>query len=301
MRSIYLIFCFLLPNWVFSQTIYPLYDGEIPNSIEVPDREDSLVRENGTLIISKVTQPTLRAYLPPKEIATGQAIIICPGGGYSILAASHEGSDVAEEFNRKGIAAFVLKYRLPNDSTMVDKTIGPLQDAQTAIKIVRENADSWNVDPNQIGMMGFSAGGHLASTAGTHFKKEVIQNQKNTSLRPDFLILVYPVISFDSIVGHSGSVKNLLGENPSMEMMERYSNDKQVTAETPSTYLVHAKDDGVNIENSYLFESALKKFNIPVSTTFYETGGHGFGMTNPQSEIKWMDKVEVWMKSLAEN
>ncbi len=301
MKLVSLLFCLLLPIWLFSQTVYPLYDGPIPNSIDVPDMEHSLVRENGTLIISKVTKPTLTAYLPEKESATGQAVIICPGGGYGILAASHEGSDVAEEFNKKGIAAFVLKYRLPNDTTMVDKKIGPLQDAQTAIRMVRENSATWNIDPNQIGMMGFSAGGHLASTAGTHFKREVIQNPKNTSLRPDFLILVYPVISFDPEVGHSGSVKNLLGENPSMEMMELFSNDKQVTAETPGAYLVHAKDDGVNIENSYLFEKALKEFNIPVSKTIYETGGHGFGMINPQSEIRWMDKVEIWLKSLAEN
>lgn len=238
----------------------------------------------------------LTAYLPPKENATGQAVIICPGGGYWILAASHEGSDVAEEFVKKGIAAFVLKYRLPSDETMIDKTIGPLQDAQQAILMVRENADKWNVKSDQIGIMGFSAGGHLAATAGTHYNNQTIPNPKGTSLRPDFMILVYPVISFDPEIGHSGSAKNLLGENPIQALRNYFSNEKQVSSNTPPTYLVHAKNDPVSVQNSYVFEEALKKFNIPVSTTYYEEGGHGFGMNNRTSEVRWMDEVEKWMK-----
>jgi len=275
----------------------PLYDGSIPNSKDVPNVETSEVRGDGILIISKVTVPTLTAYLPSKETATGKAIIICPGGGYWILAAGHEGEDVAKEFAKRGVAAFVLKYRLPNGLAMEDKSIGPLQDAQRAIQMVRENAAKWQINPNQIGIMGFSAGGHLASTAGTHFNRAVIENPKNTSLRPDFMVLVYPVITFDKEVGHSGSSKNLIGEKPPQSMIDLYSNDKQVTPETPPTYLVHAKDDPVKIENSYLLGAALKQNNVPVSHTYFENGGHGFGMVNPTSEVRWIDDVEKWMKA----
>ncbi|WP_373496460.1 alpha/beta hydrolase [Aquiflexum sp.] len=288
---------FLTPL-VSAQTTYPLYGNDpIPNSIDVPDEEKSETSADGILRISKVTKPTLTAYLPSKEKATGQAVIVCPGGGYTILAASHEGSDVAEEFVKKGIAAFVLKYRLPSDETMIDKTIGPLQDAQQAILMVRENAGKWNIKQDQIGIMGFSAGGHLASTAGTHYNNQTIPNPKGTSLRPDFMILVYPVISFDPEIGHSGSAKNLLGESPTEALRDYYSNEKQVNSLTPPTYFVHAKDDRVSIQNSYVFEEALKKLNIPVATTYYEEGGHGFGMINRTSEIRWMDEVERWMKT----
>ncbi len=278
-----------------AQTILPLYNGPIPNSKDVPNEETSILRDNGIVIISKVTEPTLTVYLAAGEKANGQAVIICPGGGYAILAASHEGSDVAEAFAENGISAFVLKYRLPNDSSMVDKSIGPLQDAQRAIQWVRENADEFNINSNQIGVMGFSAGGHLAATAGTRFDNVVIDNPEKTSLRPDFLILVYPVISFDTEIGHSGSAKNLLGVNPSNESLDYFSNDKHVSANTPPTYLVHAKDDNVSIRNSYVFEDALKKYQVPVATTYFEGGGHGFGMDNPTTDEKWLDSVIKWM------
>ena len=286
---------FAIPS--FSQKEMPLYNNyHVPNSISAPDEEHAELGEDGILRISKVSFPTLSVYLPPKEKATGQAVIICPGGGYWILAAGHEGADVAEEFAKRGVAAFVLKYRLPSDETMIDKTIGPLQDAQKAIQTVRENAKEWNINPEKVGILGFSAGGHLASTAGTHFHQAQIDNPKKTSLRPDFMVLVYPVISFDPGIGHSGSSKNLLGENPSQELLDKFSNEKQVNAATPPTYLVHAKDDRVSIRNSYVFEAVLQEKGIHVSTTYFESGGHGFGMVNPQSEIIWMDEVEAWLK-----
>jgi acetyl esterase/lipase len=297
MKNYLLIPLIFISCLAYSQKTIPLYDGPIPNSKPVPNEESSEVRENGVLIISHVTQPTLTAYLPDAEIATGQAVIIFPGGGYWILAAGHEGFEVAEEFNRKGIAAFVLKYRLPKDESMEDKTIGPLQDAQRAIQLVRENADKWNINPDQIGIMGFSAGGHLAATAGTQYRRVVIDNPKQTSLRPDFMVLVYAVVSFDPTISHSGSSKNLLGENPPKELLDLYSNEKHVDADTPPTYLVHAKDDNVSIQNSYIFESVLKAHNIPVGTTYFEAGGHGYGVVNPTSEIRWMDELEKWMKS----
>jgi len=291
-----------LPALIYAQITYPLYGNHsIPNSIPGPDEEKSEVGEDGILRISKVSKPTLTAYLPEKEKATGQAIIICPGGGYWILAAGHEGADVAEEFVSRGIAAFVLKYRLPSDDTMIDKTIGPLQDAQRAIQMVRENAEEWHVKPGQVGILGFSAGGHLASTAGTHFNTVTIDNPQNTSLRPDFMVLVYPVISFDPSIGHSGSSKNLLGENPSQEMLDKFSNEKQVDTNTPPVYLVHAKDDRVSIQNSYVFEAALKATGIEVGTTYFDAGGHGFGMRNPDSDVFWMDEVESWLYKLFPN
>lgn len=297
MKNLLIIMLLALNFPSFAQISIPLYNGPIPNSKPVPDEETSEVRDDGVLIISKVTRPTLTAYLPESDKATGQAVIICPGGGYWILAAGHEGADVAKTFVDKGIAAFVLKYRLPNGLAMEDKVTGPLQDAQRAIQLVRERAAEFRINPEQLGIMGFSAGGHLASTAGTHFQRELIDNPNKINLRPDFMILVYPVISFDPAIGHSGSAKNLLGENPSKGMLDLYSNDKQVTAQTPPTYLVHAKDDNVRIENSYLFEEALKKNQVPVATTYFEKGGHGFGMNNPTSATKWMDEVEKWLKS----
>jgi acetyl esterase/lipase len=297
MKNLLIIMLIAFNVPAFAQISIPLYDGPIPNSKPVPDEEIKEVRDDGLLIISKVTNPTLTAYLPEGEKATGQAVIICPGGGYWILAAGHEGEDVAKAFVEKGIAAFVLKYRLPNGMAMEDKATGPLQDAQRAIQLVRERASDFRINPEQLGIMGFSAGGHLASTAGTHFHRALIDNPKKTNLRPDFMILVYPVISFDPAIGHSGSSKNLLGEKPSKGMLDLYSNDKQVTAQTPPTYLVHAKDDNVKIENSYLFEEALKKHQVPVATTYFEKGGHGFGMHNPTSATKWMDEVEKWLKS----
>ena len=180
-----------------THTVIPLYRGEIPNARPTPDQEYSRYEQGNVLIVSRVSRPTLTLYLPPKEKATGAAVIICPGGGYVNLAMGYEGEDVALRFNQSGIAAFVLKYRMPDDSTMFQKEIGPLQDAQRAIQVVRSNAREWGIDPRRIGIMGFSAGGHLASTAGTHFQKDYIPNPDHISLRPDFMILVYPVISFE--------------------------------------------------------------------------------------------------------
>jgi len=281
----------------YSQEVIPLYKDKIPNSKPVKNEEVSEIEpQYHILIISKVTQPTLSIYLPPKEKATGTAVVIVPGGGYHIVAASHEGSDVAKKFNEMGIAAFVVKYRIPDDESMVNKEIGPLQDAQRAIQIVRQRAKEWNIKPDHIGIMGFSAGGHLASTAGTHFKKAVIDNATKTNLRPDFMILVYPVISFSDSIGHTGSRDNLIGKNPSPQKIKEFSNELNITAATPPTFLIHAKDDDVvKVENSIDFYNALKKNNVPAEIYLYEKGGHGFGMNNPTSDVKWMDLVHQWM------
>jgi len=279
-----------------SQSVIPLYRDSIPNFRESADEEKTDTDQKGILRISKVSRPTLTIYLPPANKATGAAVIICPGGGYGILAAGHEGHDVAKRFNEMGVAAFVLKYRIPDDRTMNHKEIGPLQDAQRVIQLVRENGEKWKINKTQIGIMGFSAGGHLASTAGTHYQKVHIENKNKTSLRPDFMILVYPVISFEDSVGHRGSRDQLLGKNAAPEKIIQYSNYKQITPNTPPTFLVHAKDDPVKVENSILFSEALKKNNVPYKIHLYEKGGHGYGMNNPTSDVSWMDLVEQWMQ-----
>ena len=279
-----------------AQTVIPLYAGEIPNSRPHINDEISADNADGIWIISKVSRPSLTIFLPPKTKTTGAAVIVCPGGGYTNLAMGYEGEDVARRFNESGIAAFVLKYRIPDDSTMINKETGPLQDAQRAILILRSRSGEWGIDPKRIGIMGFSAGGHLASTAGTHFEKNYIANPENISLRPDFMILIYPVISFKSPIAHMGSAHNLLGSNPSPEKIREYSNEEQVTDRTPPAFLVHAKDDdAVPCENSLWFADALKKHHVPVEVYLYEQGGHGFGMNNKTSSQLWMDFCIQWL------
>jgi acetyl esterase/lipase len=294
----FLTMTFLSCMQLSSQTIMPLYQDSIPNSKWTPDEETSEINKDSILIISKISRPTLTIYLPPKDKSTGAAVIICPGGGYGIAAAGHEGADVGKKFNEMGIAAFVLKYRIPDDKTMINKEIGPVQDAQRALQIVRENSTAWGIKQNKIGIMGFSAGGHLASTAGTHFQNTYIDNGKGTSLRPDFMILVYPVISFMDGIGHSGSREQLIGKTPTAEKIKEYSNEQQVTPQTPPTFLVHAKDDPVKVENSLVFAEALKKNKVPVELYLYETGGHGYGMYNKKSTVQWMDLVQQWMRKM---
>ena len=236
---------------VSAQDIINLYPGAIPNSKASEIKETVSSQPPG--IISGVTKPTLEIYLPKPDKSTRTAVIICPGGGYSVVVYEAEGIKTAKEFAKKGVAAFVLKYRLPNDLTMVDKKTGSLQDAQQAIKIVRENILEWGVDANKVGIMGFSAGGHLASTAATHFEKAYIENNNNTDLRPDFQILVYPVISMEDSLTHPDSRKNLLGDNPSKAIIDQFSNELHVNSNTPPAYLTHAGDDQlVDMDNSIL-------------------------------------------------
>jgi acetyl esterase/lipase len=278
-----------------AQTIIPLYADKIPNSKSAPNTEKT-VNENGIDIVSNITVPTLSIFLPTKEKANGTAVIICPGGGYWINALSHEGTDVAKRFAELGIAAFVVKYRIPNQLTMVNPEIGPLQDAQQAILTVRKRAAEWNVNLNKIGIMGFSAGGHLASTAGTHFTTNTLNSEGN--LRPDFMILIYPVISFKDNVGHIGSRDQLIGKNPSKEKIDLYSNELQVNAKTPPTFLVHASDDdAVKSENSILFYQALLKNKVPAELHIYQSGGHGFGMNNKATQDQWFDRCANWLKA----
>lgn len=280
-----------------AQEVISLYARNIPNARLYKGREILDTSADGRLRMAKVSIPTLSVFLPPREKANGTAVIICPGGGYARLAFSHEGIDVAKALNEWGVAAFVLKYRLPDDSIMQDKTIGPLQDAQRAMQLVREQAKKFHVNAGRVGIMGFSAGGHLASTAGTHYDKPVIANPQHTSLRPDFMVLLYPVISFTDSVAHMGSRINLIGKNPSPAMIHYYSNELQVTSKTPPAFLVHAKDDGtVNVQNSISFYEALQKNGVLAEIHLFEKGGHGFGMFNKTSPDLWMNWLKAWME-----
>ena len=275
----------------------PLYAGAVPGSKPSSIREQ-IIFVNGGVRISNVITPTLTKFSP--AIANGTSVIICPGGGYGRLAIDHEGVEVAKAFNEQGITAFVLKYRLPNDTIMVDKTTGPLQDAQQAIRTVRKQAIAWGLNPNKIGIMGFSAGGHLAATAATHFNLIADQVMNDSgSIRPDFAILMYAVISFDDSIAHKGSKTNLVGKSPSQELTKLYSNELQVTKNTPPSFLVHAGDDGtVPVENSIRYYQACIKNKVPAEMHLYPKGGHGFGLHNKSTNDKWFDRLINWMNTL---
>jgi acetyl esterase/lipase len=281
-----------------AQQVLPLYGNQpIPNSKTVADRES--VDSSGNPLrysFSLVSHPTLTVYLPQAGKANGTAVVICPGGGYLHLAWTHEGTDVARMLNEMGITAFLLKYRLPNDETMVDKTVGPLQDAQRALQLVRQRAGDWGVNPAKVGIMGFSAGGHLASTAGTHFYTSYIDNPGHNSLRPDFMMLLYPVISFSDSIGHRGSRDNLLGLHPDPSVVREYSNELQVTAQTPPTFLVHAGDDKtVPVANSLHFYEALQHNGVSAEMHIYPKGGHGFGLNNATTPDRWTERLKNWL------
>lgn len=292
--AISILLMLLFSSATSAQTVIDLYPaGAIPNSkkVDVAKNEDEL---SGGMF-RKVIKPTLEIYLPEKEKNTGAAVIVCPGGGYSVIVYQGEGVSTAQELAKKGIAAFVLKYRLPNDSTLLDKTIGPLQDAQQAIKIVRENAKKYNINVNKVGIMGFSAGGHLAATLATHYKKALIENKNQTNLRPDFQILVYPVISFQDSLTHSDSRRKLLGANPSKELIDLFSNELQVDEDTPPAYLTHAADDKlVDVDNSIVYFEKLRHLKVPVEMHIYPKGDHGFIFRHKG----WMEPLFKWMEDL---
>jgi acetyl esterase/lipase len=239
--------------------------------------------------------PTLTAFPAPKETATGAAIVICPGGGYRNLSDVKEGSDVAKWLNTIGISAFVLKYRLG----MRYHQPNQLLDAARALRTVRARAKEWNLDEKRIGILGFSAGGHLASTLGTHFdagRADAKDEIERVSSRPDLMVLVYPVITMGEFA-HKGSKMNLLGENPGEDLFKLYSNQLQVTKETPPTFLVHTMTDAtVPVENSLLFLSALRKAGVPFEFHLYEQGSHGFGLA-PANPIlaSWAARCADWL------
>ncbi|MGF1558911.1 MAG: alpha/beta hydrolase [Flavobacteriaceae bacterium] len=302
-RSILIFSLLFLPMITTSQdTIMPLWPKEkIPNRIASDEKEERTVQD--ILRIAKVQEPTIEVYLPAKKNANGQAVLIFPGGGYGILAYDWEGTDIAKFLNGKGIAGIVVKYRLPSSSSQLKKHEVPLIDAQRAIRLVRSKAPEFHIDPNKIGIIGFSAGGHLASTLGTHFNEKVYdpQDEADTlSARPDFMALMYPVITFGEEVTHKGSQHNLLGDAADTALIARFSNEKQVTADTPPTFLVHAMDDtGVPVENSLAFYKALKDKGVQATMHLYPQGGHGFSLARNDRHLRnWTERLFEWMESL---
>ena len=271
----------------------------IPQEIKAPDyTEKEDIKDGKVQSTSQVSIPTLSVFLPKGIKQNQTAVVIFPGGGYTHLAIDKEGTKVAEWFNAQGIVAFVLKYRLPNNLIMTNKTVGPLQDAQEAIRVIRLNAAVWNIDPNKIGVMGFSAGGHLASTLSTHYDDRVYETSSKISARPDFSLLIYPVISMENDITHKGSQISLLGENASQQDIDSFSNEKRVTAQTPPAFLIHATDDNVVLpENSINYYLALKKNGVTAELHLYEKGGHGFGLGVNDTSKFWTKACEEWLKS----
>jgi acetyl esterase/lipase len=269
---------------------FPLYgDGPIPNSKPGPNEEFGA--DGGFL--RKVSRPRILVYLPARSRANGAAILIFPGGSYAGLTFEFEGTQQAQFLSDHGIAAFVVKYRIPSDERMIDKSIGPLQDAQQAIRFVRLHAKAWNLDPSRVGAMGFSAGGHVASTLATHFNKAYVDDPEHVSLRPDFLIVVYPVISMDAKIAHMDSREALLGPHPSESQVRFFSSELQVTRETPPTLILDAADDRlVDPENSVVFFEALRHAGVPVEARFFEKGQHGFFL---MPRDRWQEPILEWL------
>ncbi|PKA99788.1 acetyl esterase/lipase [Flavobacteriaceae bacterium MAR_2009_75] len=303
MNKALLVFLALISMNTFAQdTILPLWPIDtIPNRIASAEKETHVME--GILRISKVQEPTIEVYLPAKQNATGQAMLIFPGGGYGILAYDWEGTDIAKFLNGKGIAGIVVKYRLPSDVSQKEKYNVPLIDAQRAMRMVRSRAKDWNILENKIGIIGFSAGGHLASTLGTHYNEKVydaIDDIDKLSARPDFMNLVYPVITFTQTTKHSGSEKNLLGEKSNSDLERHFSNELQVTTDTPPTLLIHATDDkAVPVENSLLFFQALKDKGVSATMHIYPKGGHGFSLAREDLHLRsWTERLFEWMESL---
>lgn len=257
-----------------------LWPNGAPNSNELKGEEQELERNR----ISNVTSPTLTVYLP--EVSNGTAIIMCPGGGYIRLAMDHEGYDMAPWFNSQGIAYAVLKYRMPNGHKEV-----PLSDAEQAIRIMRQHAKEWNINPQKVGIMGASAGGHLASTLATHFSKDT---------RPDFQILLYPVISMNPEYYHKDSRERLIGRNPDEATVTLYSNELQVTPQTPPAFITLSGDDKtVPAQNSINYYLALLKNNVPATMHIYPIGGHGWGFKDSfLYKRQWTEELEKWLRTI---
>ncbi|WP_211259724.1 alpha/beta hydrolase [Pseudalgibacter alginicilyticus] len=272
--------------------------SNVPGAIKDIDYKEQFTYFNNGEIngVSKVSQPTITVFLADSTISNGTGLVICPGGAYSHLSINKEGFSVAKWLNSIGISAFVLKYRLPSDAIMIDKSIGPLQDAQQAMKLVRLHSKKWHLNPNKIGIMGFSAGGHLAATLSTRYAEKLLPTLDSISAKPNFSILIYPVISMKDEMTHINSRKNLLGTDITEKYLNKYSNEIQVNGNTPKTFLVHASDDNsVPVQNSLTYYRALNKNKVPVEMHIYQKGGHGFGMGSEENNNFWPIACENWL------
>ncbi len=273
-----------------------------PNS--VPGLKKNQITEtvinDWILRVTNVKNPKLYVYQPPNGNPTGASVIICPGGAYGFLAIDVEGHQVAKWFAARGVTAFVLKYRLPQSELFEEAEIRPLQDVQQAFRIIRVNASKYQISNSKIGIIGFSAGGHLASTASTHFNNQVGEiTDQSINVRPDFSILLYSVISFNEQLTHMGSRENLIGKNQLLSKIDEYSNDKHVKKDTPPAFLVCTTDDFVSPENSINYYLACKANKVPVELHIYEKGGHGYSMTKKNNAPidSWNERLVDWMRN----
>lgn len=264
-----------------------LWPAGVPGAPENPPQEVAW-GEAPNRRVRDVHAPTLTVYRPGEAGSSAAAVVICPGGGYGLLAHDKEGHEVARWFAERGVAGVVLKYRLPRPAGHVYGHTAPLADAARALELVRENAEAWKVDRERVGIMGFSAGGHLAASASTLLSGEA---------GPDFTVLVYPVITFREEVGHMGSRNNLLGEDAvAGDLLTRYCCDENVTADTPPAFLVHTSDDWVKVENSLRYYAACRAAGVPAALHVFERGGHGYGMRVKDRPVgKWPDLLLAWM------
>ncbi len=278
--------------------ILPLWEGDPPNYKETG--EATIWDTTDIVRVHNIQKPDIAVFLPSKAHATGEAVLVCPGGGYYVLAYDWEGNDIARWLNSKGIAAFVLKYRLPGSSNNIVPHKSPLMDAQRAMRLIRFRAADWNLDPNRIGVMGFSAGGHLASTLSTHFDggdPGAGDPVESMSCRPDFSILMYPVITFSEDFTHRGTRDNLLGKEADPDLVRYYSNELMVSADTPPTILIHSGDDkAVPIENSLTYYAALRDKGVEAELHVYPYGGHGYSLAIGRGYLStWPDRVIEWL------
>ena len=294
------LFLIILNTSVFAQKneIIKIWPDKPLYSLTATDNERvEYTNEGASIYYYNVTYPSFEYFKPEKP--NGAAVIVCPGGGYGRLAYANEGRGVGKWFAEQGVSAFVLRYRLPNDSLMENKELVPLADAEQAIYYIRKNADKFGIDTNRVGIIGFSAGGHFASTLSTHFEKVLIVNKEKINLRPNFSALIYPVISMQDAITHSGSKINLLGKNPSDSLVNEFSNEMKVTNNTPPTFLIHAVDDkSVSCENSILYMEALRKNNVSVSFHLFPSGGHGFAMKKKYLDDQWLYLLKNWLGEL---
>jgi acetyl esterase/lipase len=275
-----------------AQQHIPLYTGNIPNAINCPFKEEKLT--TGRII--HVIQPELIAYFPTKPDSLKTAIIICPGGGYQRLAIENEGYDIARALNNMGITAFVLKYRLPNDTCVINKKIVPLQDVQQAMYLLKSNAEMYNINAENIGIAGFSAGGHLAAMLSTHYDFAAIDAAKDSLLKPKFSVLIYPVITMNDSLTHSGSKTRLLGKDATKNDLIFYSCEQNINSKTPPAFLVLTADDKVvNPENGISYYNGLRKNKIATEIHIYQTGGHGFGLNLPNNDT-WINRLQKWLQ-----
>lgn len=281
-------------------TIIKLWPNGAPGSKIASDYIEKTINDRGINLIEKISTPELSVFLPNPDIANGTAVLIIPGGGYMRVAVEHEGYEVAKWLNSIGVAGIVLKYRLPSDVIMNDKTIGPIQDAQEAMRVIRRNAEKWKIDAQKVGVLGFSAGGHLSATLSTHYDEKFYEITDQTIVRPDFSILIYPVITFDASYTHMGSRINLIGESPEESIIKKFSNELQVNAETPPAFLVHSSDDRiVPSQNSIAYYLQLQKNKIPAELHIFQKGGHGYGLAVGRgTESEWPALCASWLKAM---